>query len=183
MRIPKVRSVGKVANPYAKRILTNLLGEDPDRVFASGPARLKAAVRGLSPAELAWRPGGGKWPIAWLVHHVCDAEVGLGFRIRFILGQSGNTVQAFDQDLWAGALHYDKRSVAGSLALYAELRKSHLELVRNASPAELRRYGIHEERGRETAGRLIHLLAGHDLNHLRQVLAIRGKLRARRGRG
>jgi hypothetical protein len=179
MRVSRVGSVSKIRHPYAKRILSNLQGKDPHRVFASGPAELKKAVRGLSAAELSWRPGKGKWPIAWLVHHICDAEVGLGFRVRLAMGQSGTRFQAFDQDLWAAGLHYGRRSVAGSLELYTALRKSHLELLRLSSRRELLRYGIHEERGKETVERLVHMLAGHDLNHLRQVRAIRAQLRGR----
>jgi hypothetical protein len=179
MRVSRVGPIAKIKHPYAKRILSNLEGKDPQRVFASGPAGLRKAVRGLTPAELSWRPGKGKWPIAWLVHHVCDAEVGLAFRIRLALGQSGTRFQAFDQDLWAAGLHYDRRSVAASLALYTALRDSHLELLRLSSRREILRYGIHEERGKETVERLVHMLAGHDLNHLRQVRAIRAQLRGR----
>jgi len=182
MRIPNVKTVANVRNPYAKRILTHLIGEDPHLVFERGPANLKRAIAGLTPAELARRPGKGKWSIAWLVHHVCDAEVGLGFRIRLMLGQSGTKLQAFDQDLWAAALHYDRRSVADSLTLFTALRKSHLELARLSTTAEFHRYGIHEERGKETVERLVHMLAGHDLNHLRQVRALRAQAMERRGR-
>jgi hypothetical protein len=179
MRVSRVGSVGKVRNPYARRILSNLGGKDPQRVFASGPAELKKAIRGLTTAELSRRPGKGKWPIAWLVHHICDAEVGLAFRIRLALGQSGARFQAFDQDLWAAGLHYGRRSVAASVELYTALRKSHLELVRLSSRRELLRYGIHEERGKETVERIVQMLAGHDLNHLRQIRAIRARLRGR----
>ncbi|HLF14490.1 MAG TPA: DinB family protein, partial [Bacteroidota bacterium] len=125
------------------------------------------------------RPGRGKWPIAWLVHHICDAEIALAFRIRLALAQSGTRFQAYDQDLWAAGLHYDRRSVADSVALYTAMRKSHLELLRLGSGKELRRYGIHEERGKESVERLMHMLAGHDLNHLRQIRAIRAQLSRR----
>jgi hypothetical protein len=177
MRVSKVGPVAKVRNPYAKRILSNLAGKDPHRIFASGPSDLKKAIRGLTRSELAWRPAKGTWPIAWLAHHVCDTEVGLGFRLRLALGQSGTRFQAFDQDRWAAGLHYDRRSVADSVALYAALRRSHLELLRLSSRRELLRYGIHEERGKETVERVVHMLAGHDLNHLRQIRAIRARLR------
>jgi hypothetical protein len=30
-------------------------------------------------------------------------------------------------------------------------------------------YGEHQERGRETVEHLVRLIAGHDLNHIRQV--------------
>jgi hypothetical protein len=179
MRISKVGPVSKIRNPYARRILSNLEGKDPHRVFEAGPRELKKALRGLTAAEMAWRPARGRWPIAWLVHHVCDAEVGLAFRIRLAMGQSGAKFQAFDQDRWAAGLHYGRRSVAASVGLYTALRQSHLELLRLSSGRELRRYGMHEERGKETVERIVHMLAGHDLNHLRQIRSIREQLRGR----
>jgi hypothetical protein len=176
MRLPKVKTGERVRDPYARRLLSYLEGKDPQRILASGPRELRNAVRGLSAAELRFRPAPGKWPIGWLAHHMCDAEVALGLRIRFILGRNGARVQAYDQDSWASSLHYDRRSVRESVSLYAALRRSHLEILRLASRAELRRYGVHEERGRETVGRLLQLMAGHDLNHLRQIRAIRAHL-------
>lgn len=179
MRVSRVSAVGKVRHPYVRRILTNLAGKDPHRIFATGPSELRKAIRGLSAAQMRRRPSSGKWPISHLVHHICDTEVGLGFRIRLALSASGVRFQAFDQDQWAAGLHYDRRSVAASVALYGAMRASHLELLRFASSRDLKKYGIHEERGRETVERVIHLLAGHDLNHLRQIRAIRAELTRR----
>ncbi len=176
MKVSRVVSSAKVRHPYARRILGNLEGKDPQRVFASGPAALKKAIRGLTSAQMRRRPAPGKWPIAYLVHHICDAEVGLAFRIRLALAQSGARFQAFDQNLWAAGLHYDRRSVPDSVALYSALRKSHLEFLRLARRGDLEKYGLHEERGKETVERLVHMLAGHDLNHLRQIEAIRAQL-------
>ncbi len=179
MRVARVKGAGKVRHPYVRRILTNLEGKDAHRIFASGPAELRKAIRGLSAAQMRRRPAPGKWPISYLVHHICDTEVGLGFRIRLALSASGVRFQAFDQDQWAAGLHYDRRSVAASVALYSSLRASHLELLRFASARDLKKFGVHEERGKETVERVIHLLAGHDLNHLRQIRAIRAGITRR----
>lgn len=181
MRVRTAGDTARIRNPYARRILANLEGRDPMAVFAAGPSALRRAIRGLRPADLRRKPGRGRWPIGWLVHHICDAEVGLAFRIRLALGQSGARFQAFDQDRWAAGLHYDRRSVAASLELFSTLRRSHVELVRLSTAGEMRRFGIHEERGKETVERLVQMLAGHDLNHLRQIRAIRAQL-GRRGR-
>lgn len=34
---------------------------------------------------------------------------------------------------------------------------------------------MHSERGKETVKRVVELMAGHDLNHLKQIKAILGK--------
>lgn len=179
MRVPKPDPPSRIRDAYSRRILGNLRGLDPQKVFESGPRDLARAIRGLTPSQLRRRPAPGKWPIAHLVHHICDAELGLAFRIRQALSESGRPFQVFDQDRWADGLNYGRRSVAQSLALYTILRRSHLELLRLMTRADLKKNGIHPERGRENVARIIHLLAGHDLNHLRQIRAIRAGFSAK----
>lgn len=40
-------------------------------------------------------------------------------------------------------------------------------------------YGIHEERGKETLELMVQMLAGHDINHLRQIENIRNSFNKR----
>jgi hypothetical protein len=40
-------------------------------------------------------------------------------------------------------------------------------------PRELwNNYGVHQERGNESVSRIVRMVAGHDLNHLKQIEAI-----------
>jgi hypothetical protein len=48
-----------------------------------------------------------------------------------------------------------------------------LRLIERATPAELKRVGVHSERGEESIEYLVRLYAGHDLLHLRQIDRIR----------
>ena len=49
------------------------------------------------------------------------------------------------------------------------LRTWNLELVRSLTPEQMDRGAFHPERGEEPVGRMISLIAGHDLNHLAQL--------------
>ena len=49
------------------------------------------------------------------------------------------------------------------------LRRDNLRLIERATPEDLKRVGVHAERGEESAGYLVRLYAGHDLMHLRQI--------------
>jgi hypothetical protein len=51
-----------------------------------------------------------------------------------------------------------------------------VQVIGNASPADLARVGIHAERGEETLADMIRLCAGHDLLHLAQLARIRQAL-------
>ena len=105
----------------------------------------------------------------------------MAFRIRRAVAQSGGKLQPYDQDLWAKHLYYDKSNPKEKLALFEVLRRSHVSLLKLLKPAEWQKYGIHEERGKETVERMVQMLAGHDVNHLRQVSQIRTSLLKKQG--
>ena len=172
----KVTSVKEIKNPYSKRILSNIIDKDPLRIYAQTPGELRRLTRGLTKKQLHTPQKNGGWSIAYLLSHFCDAELGMGFRIRRAIAQSGGPFQAYDQDKWAEHLYYDKADCAEKLLLFEVLRKSHVSLLTLLKPSEWRRYGIHEERGKETVERMVQMLAGHDINHLRQVKNIRDSL-------
>ena len=93
----------------------------------------------------------------------------MGFRIRKVIAEPGSRLQAYDQDRWAKYLHYEDVDFRKKLNLFTALRQAHLSLIQLLSPKEWKRYGIHEERGKETVARVAEMFAGHDLNHLKQI--------------
>ncbi|MBI1803575.1 MAG: DinB family protein [Ignavibacteriae bacterium] len=172
----KLTRVSHIKNPYSKRILSNVIGQDSLKIYSTTPRKLRKMLVGLSERHLRTRPAKGRWSISYLVSHLCDAEWATGFRIRMAIAQPGRPFQAYDQDLWAENLHYDKAGCKQKLELFAALRTSHLVLLKTLKPREWQRYGIHEERGKESVERMVHLLAGHDINHLMQIREIRAQL-------
>jgi len=172
----KLHSVSSIKNPYSKRILSNILDKDPLAVITATPRELKKLVNGLTEKELRTPAAKGRWPISYLASHLCDAEWAVGFRIRMTIAQPGRPFQAYDQDIWAEKLYYDKSSCAEKIELFSALRKAHLSLLKKLKKSEWQKYGIHEERGKESVERMVHMLAGHDINHLRQIRDIRAHL-------
>lgn len=171
--IKKITDVKGIKDAYSRRILSNLIGQDPMRVFARTSADLRKLTRGLTLQQLHASPGRRRWSIAQIVAHLCDAEWAVGYRVRKVIAEPKSPLLAYDQDKWAAHLHYDEMDFSEKLELFAALRSSHLALLKLLSPTELRRYGIHSERGKETVERMIHMLAGHDVNHLKQIESLR----------
>ena len=93
--------------------------------------------------------------------------------MRLILAQDRPQLTGYDQDLWAERLRYDKADPSDAFELFGVLRRANLRLVEEASPADLKRTGVHVERGEESLEHLRRLYAGHDLLHLRQIERIR----------
>jgi hypothetical protein len=90
-----------------------------------------------------------------------------------VLAQERPPLTGYDQDLWSERLHYDRLPVDEALDRFAVLRRSNLRLLKEASPADLQRVGVHAERGDESVEHMIRMYAGHDLLHLRQLARIR----------
>jgi hypothetical protein len=154
---------------YKQRIAGQLAGQDPLQVYASTAKRLQRLIKRKSLAKLRRRPAPGKWSIVEILAHLADSEVASAWRIRQIVSSPGALIQAFDQDAWAAACHYEKRDPGKSLAQFAALREANLALLKMLTPEQWNHYGIHAERGKETIAELVRLHAGHDINHILQI--------------
>ena len=89
--------------------------------------------------------------------------------MRLILGDDEPAIQGYDQDRWSESLRYADVPLDLALAQIRTLRSANLWLLGGLTPGQLRRGGIHSERGRETVEHLARLMAGHDLLHQRQI--------------
>ena len=154
---------------YTARMLSLAAGADPLEVLASTPAAIARWIDGRSAVDLQRSPAPGRWSVAQIVGHLADSEIVFAYRVRWILSTPGTPIQAYDQDAWSRAQHAESSDPRRSLALFTAIRESMLPLLRGLNAEELERYGMHEERGRETLRHLISLYAGHDRNHLAQI--------------
>src|SRR5687768_58019 len=81
-----------------------------------------------SPALLAKPYATGKWTFRQVLIHLSDTETVLLDRLRRLASEPNPTLMAFDQDLWAAGLFYDKRDLALARLQFDVARKSVLEL-------------------------------------------------------
>jgi DinB family protein len=152
---------------YRTRIL-GLLGErNPIESLEDSARRVEETARRLGEAGLARSWGPGKWTGKQILAHLADAEVGVGFRVRQVLAEDHHTIQPFDEEAWAR--RYADVDVTAALGSFLGLRRWNLALFRSLSKDDLAREAVHPERGPETLGTIVRLLAGHDLNHLAQL--------------
>lgn len=157
------------AQAYIIAVLGLAEGRDPMEVLAATGARLRDLIAGKSDGDLRRPEREGKWSLAQVVAHLADSELVWGYRLRRIVAESRPRIEGYDQDLWAERLDYASADVPSSLAVFDALRNAHLRLLATMTDDDLRRVGVHEERGEESVAHLIRLYAGHDLLHLRQM--------------
>jgi hypothetical protein len=154
---------------YTQRILANAHGLDPIKVQSATPKRLARLIKGVPTAKLRKRPAPDKWSVAEILAHLADVEIVVGWRMRSILGAPGAPVQAFDQDAWVRAGHYEKRDPRESVELQRAVREANLALLKSLSPEQWKHYGQHAERGQESIEHIVRMIAGHDVNHIGQI--------------
>lgn len=154
---------------YTQRMLGNSRGQDPIKVLSATPRKLASLTKGVSAARLRKRPEPHKWSAAEILAHLADAELVIGWRVRLILGAPGTPIQAFDQDSWVTALHYDKRDPRLSLAQMRAVREANVALYKSLTPEQWKHFGMHSERGQESVEHIVRMIAGHDINHIQQI--------------
>jgi hypothetical protein len=152
---------------YRERILGLLGDRNPIESMEASAARIEARARKLGEAGLSRTYAPGKWTGKQILAHLADAEIGIAFRVRQVLSQDNHTIQPFDESAWAR--RYVNVDVESALASFLALRRWNLALLGGLGAQDLAREAVHPERGPETLGTIVRMLAGHDLNHLAQL--------------
>jgi hypothetical protein len=159
----------ETAQQYTQRILGHLEGQDPLKSQAAAAKNLAKLIKGAAPAKLRKRPAPDKWSVAEILAHLADAEMITGWRLRAILAAPGCPIQAYDQDALAAARNYGKHDPRKSLQQFSAIREANLAFYKALSPEQWKHHGMHSERGEESLERLARMMAGHDINHTRQI--------------
>jgi hypothetical protein len=141
--------------------------------FQTAPARLRAALTGLTRHQLTAYPIEDKWSILEIALHLTDSELMGATRIRMAVAEPGREFLVYDQDRWTRELRHNAASqvdLETSLALFGCIRANVHQLLSRA-PAESWREssGIHPELGPLTLRNLLELYADHGERHLAQI--------------
>ncbi len=157
----------ETAQEYVTRILGYTQGQDPLEVIGRTPRRLRELIHGLPLDAFDFRPAPTKWSIREQLAHLVDAELVMTTRMRWAAAEPGSIVVAFDQDRWAVKARYDVTPVTLAMQTFEAVRAWTIAFLQGLTSDE----GCvrHQERGEENLQRLIDIMAGHDLNHLRQI--------------
>jgi hypothetical protein len=161
--------MAETAQEYTQRILGHTAGDDPLKIQAATPGKLKKLIHGLTPKQMKWQPALGKWSIAEILAHLVDAEIAGSWRMRLSVSASGTALVPFNQDSWAAEFQYQKRDAHHSLETFRVMRENNLAMLKMLPAESWERYGMHQERGKETVARIVQMFAGHDRNHTLQV--------------
>jgi hypothetical protein len=154
----------------------NLTGAQRQRFIdeiAEAPARLAAAVAGLTPAQLdtPYRPGG--WTVRQVVHHVPDSHINAYVRFKLALTESEPTIKPYDEVRWAELPDVMATPVETSLALLERLHERWVLLLRSLAPGAWPRKFKHPELGTLTLDDQVQLYAWHGRHHVAHITSLR----------
>ncbi len=159
-------------NPYAKFVED----KDPLEVITGTPTRLEALANRLGREGVERSPAPGKWSAREIFCHLADCEIVFAFRLRQTLAEDHHVIQPFDQEKWARM--YAGHDAHTALAVFSAVRHWNMQLIQQAGSAALAKKNTHPERGEGSFGELVETMAGHDLNHVKQIEAITKKVAA-----
>ena len=162
-----------------QQLLLGLLGDhDPAEVQRRTPAELRLLISAAGD-KLRTRPQPTEWSVLECVAHICDAELVVGGRYRWILAHDRPDLVPYDQDLWVDRLHAPfAEDPEELLSVFEPLRAANLALWGRTPVADRARYGVHRERGPESYELTFKLLSGHDIFHLDQARRTLEQVRA-----
>lgn len=132
--------------------------------------RVRAMTRAWTVDRFARSYAPGKWSARQILTHLAQTEMVLGSRVRFALTTPGYIAQPFDQDPWVAC--ETRLSGAEALDAFLSLGRMNLALFEGLSPDDRATPLSHPEYGPLTVDWVVHQMAGHQINHLRQLEAI-----------
>jgi hypothetical protein len=166
---PAGPAAAATASVYTRALLDVLGSRDPVVVLSELMPWIIERIRTVDQRILRVPEAPGKWSVIEVLQHLADSDLVFGFRLRMILTEDKPPLQGYDQDAWARTLKYRDVQLEVAMDQLRSLRAANVHVLRQLSPAQLERSGLHSERGPESAGFLLRLMGGHDLVHRRQI--------------
>jgi hypothetical protein len=140
------------------------------------PARLKAAVGGLSEAQLDTPYRDGGWTVRQVVHHVPDSHMNSYVRFKLALTEPEPTIRTYMENLWAELPEAKNAPIELSLGLLESLHERWMLMLRAFAPADWKRTFRHPEIGLVSLEKNLALYAWHGRHHVAHITELRKRM-------
>ncbi|MEX1185667.1 MAG: putative metal-dependent hydrolase [Gemmatimonadaceae bacterium] len=133
------------------------------------PATLRAAVAGMSDAQLDSTYREGSWTLRQVVHHLADSHVNSYTRFRLALTEDHPRIKPYDEGKWAELEDARTLPVEVSLELLEALHSRWVALLRSLKPKDFARTIDHPENGTMSVDQLLAMYAWHGEHHIAHI--------------
>jgi uncharacterized damage-inducible protein DinB len=143
---------------------------------ASTPTRFRAAITGLSDAQLdtPYREGG--WTVRQLIHHLPDSHLNAYVRFKLALTEDNPRIKTYEEAGWAELDDSRTTPVETSLALLDTLHARWDRLLRSMSDEDFQRTLDHPELGSLPLDTMLRLYEWHGRHHVAHVARLRERM-------
>lgn len=150
----------------------HLDGRDPLAVMKETVQGISNAVDGWTAEQFERPVAPGKWTARQVLIHLAQTELALGARARMALTRPNFVAQSFDQDAWLAR----ELGIGGpdAVNVFTALATLNLALYASLTDADRQTSLTHDEYGPMTVDWIIHQEAGHQVHHLKQLVALGG---------
>jgi uncharacterized damage-inducible protein DinB len=144
--------------------------------LAEAPGLLRAAVEGLTPAQLdtPYRPGG--WTVRQVVHHLADAHMNWYARTKLAITELEPTIKPYDESRWAELEDARTASMELSLTLFDSLHTRWVQFFHSLAEADWSRKFNHPERGMMSVAEVLPIMAWHARHHTAHITGLRERM-------
>lgn len=141
--------------------------------LASTPAKLRAAVKGLSEAQLDTPYRDGGWTVRQVVHHLPDSHLNAYVRLKLALTEEKPTIKPYDEDAWSKLADSKSTPIETSLTLLSAVHDRFDRIWRSLRPAQFARVLVHPDHGERTVDWLLFLYEWHGKHHTAHITELR----------
>jgi len=137
------------------------------------PERLRAAVAGLSDAQLDTPYRDGGWTVRQVVHHVADSHAMAYIRCKLALTEDWPTITPYDEAAWANLPDSRSLPVDVSLDMIEALHVRWTTLFEALADNDFQKGYSHPERGRENLAKALAIYEWHCRHHTAHITGLR----------
>jgi len=140
------------------------------------PARIRAAVSGLTPQQLDTPYRDRGWTVRQVVHHVPESHMNSYIRFKLALTEDEPTIKPYMEDLWAKLPDATTAPIDLSLTLLDSLHQRWMLVLRAMKPEDWNRTFRHPELGVMNLEKTLALYSWHGRHHTAHITSLRDKM-------
>ncbi len=137
--------------------------------YKQGYAEVVAALAGIAPDELDWKPAKSEWSAREVVHHLADSEMIAAVRLRRMLIADDAQLWRYDPDELAARFAYAERPLEAAMALFQAVRAYTAELLDRMTEADWAKAGMPTPTGEYSTALWLAVYGGHAHEHAEQI--------------
>jgi uncharacterized damage-inducible protein DinB len=139
------------------------------------PASLRAAVQGLTDAQVNTPYRDGGWTVRQVVHHLPESHMNAFTRFKLALTEDNPTIKPYAEDRWAKLGDVGRTPIETSIVLLEKLHERWNILLEVMTPEDFTRPLIHPDHGQVTLDRMLQMYAWHGPHHVAHITTLRSR--------